>query len=134
MTADARLAAALARDADTVEQALLLAVEGVRLQDSRETRASLLAALTRSPALIGSYHHDTGRPPDAGNRLVDVRPDGEVLIASDGATAAIHDADTLDVVHTFDTPPYKSPYTGPTASSSQCPPTRSLQRPVRRRL
>ena len=104
VTADARLAAALARDADTVEQALLLAVEGVRLQDSRETRASLLAALTRSPALIGSYHHDTGRPPDAAKRLVAVRPDGEVLIASDGATAAVHDADTLDVVDTFDAP------------------------------
>ena len=109
----------------TVEQALLLAVEGVRLQDSRETRAGLLAALTRSPALIGSYHHDTGTSRGRANPVVAVRPDGEVLIASDGATTAVHDADTLDVVHTFDTPRASRRCTGPTASSSQCPPTRS---------
>ena len=48
VAADARRAAALALDADDVDRSLLLAVEAVRLDDSPDTRASLLAALSRS--------------------------------------------------------------------------------------
>jgi WD40 repeat protein/DNA-binding SARP family transcriptional activator len=105
VTADARRAAALAGDADAVDQALLLAVEAVGLQDSRETRASLLAALKRSPGLIGTYRLDTDATVRSSSPVVAVRPDGAVLIAGDGAAAAAHDAGTLAVVHTFDVPP-----------------------------
>jgi WD40 repeat protein/DNA-binding SARP family transcriptional activator len=101
VTADARRAVALARDADAVDQALLLSVEAVGLQDSAETRANLLAALSRVPGLIGSYRHDAGTPPRGSSSVVASRPDGEVLIAGNGLAAAAHDAGTLDVVHTF---------------------------------
>ena len=37
-------------------------------------------------------------------------PNGEILIAGDGAVAAAHDADTLDVVHPFDASPYRVTY------------------------
>ena len=102
VTADARRAAALAGDADAVDQALLLAVEAVDLQDSGETRAGLLAALSRSPALIDSLPLRHRHAPGRADPVVAASPDGETLIAGDGAVVAAHEADTLDVVHTFD--------------------------------
>ncbi|MET0459643.1 MAG: BTAD domain-containing putative transcriptional regulator, partial [Ilumatobacteraceae bacterium] len=110
VTADARRAAALAGDADAVDQALLLALEAVDLQDSGETRAGLLTALLRSPALIDSYYYDTGTPRDRQNPVVAASPDGETLIAGDGAVVAAHEADTLDVVYTFDAPMSQAVY------------------------
>ena len=60
--ADARRAAALSLDAGDVEVSLLLAVEAVRLDDSPDTRASLLAALSRNTALVAvSAHRAAGR-------------------------------------------------------------------------
>jgi WD40 repeat protein len=103
-TAAGNRAIALARDADAVDEALLLAVEAVRLEDSDESREALLAALSRSPLLIDSYQHDSGTPARPSTPVVAVSPDGEVVIAGDGASAAAHDADTLDVVHRFDHP------------------------------
>ncbi len=94
VTADARGAAALAMVADTVDQALLLGVEAVGIQDSSDTRAALLAGLLRSPALIASYHYDDLSPP---NSVLAARPNGETLIAGGGSTAAVHDPDTLAV-------------------------------------
>ena len=109
-TAVARRAVAISRDADAVDTALLLAVEAVRLQDSVESRNALLEALSRSPALIGSYKDDTGTPSNPSKPAVAVSPDGEVVIAGDGASAAAHDADTLDVLHRFDGPIQKVVY------------------------
>jgi WD40 repeat protein/DNA-binding SARP family transcriptional activator len=105
VTADARRASSLSRDADAVDEALLLAVEAVGLEDSPEARASLLAALSRNPALMGSYRHDTGTPTNLSSPVVAVAPDGETLIAGDGATAAAHDPDTLDVAQPLDASP-----------------------------
>ena len=106
VAADAHRADALSRDAAAVDQALLLGVEAVRLQDSRETRASLLTALARSPALIAMHQLDIGAPtPDVSLPVATMTPGGEVVIASSGGQAVALDADTLDVVHTFDSPP-----------------------------
>lgn len=52
LVASARRAAALSHAADDPASALLLAVEAVRRDDSADTRATLLAALSRSPALV----------------------------------------------------------------------------------
>ena len=56
--ADARRVGAQALVVEDIDQSLLLAVEGVRLDDSTDTRANLLAALSRSPELIGSTRGD----------------------------------------------------------------------------
>jgi WD40 repeat protein len=80
--ADARRVGAEALSTDHIDTALLLAVEGLRLHDSPDTRASLLAALTRSPELIGSTR-------GAGSRFaaLDVSPDGQsvAVTQADGA-------------------------------------------------
>jgi WD40 repeat protein len=52
LVASARRAAALSHAADDPATALLLAVEAVRRDDSADTRATLLSALSRSPALV----------------------------------------------------------------------------------
>ena len=104
-TADVRRATALARDAEAVDQALLLSVEAVDLQDSNETRRGLLEALSRSPAVMRSHNYDTGTPAAPSSPVAAVSPNGEVVIGGDGASAAAHDAATLDVVHSFDAAP-----------------------------
>ena len=53
-SAEARRASALALSTDDIDESMLLAVAGVRLADSPETRSSLLAALGRHPELIAS--------------------------------------------------------------------------------
>ncbi|WP_167880425.1 BTAD domain-containing putative transcriptional regulator [Nocardioides guangzhouensis] len=53
LVASARRAATLSQGTDDISQALLLALEAVRRDDSPDTWASLLAALARSPALVG---------------------------------------------------------------------------------
>ena len=52
LVASARRAASLSHGTDDVASSLLLAVEAVRRDDSPDTRATLLAALDRSPALV----------------------------------------------------------------------------------
>jgi WD40 repeat protein len=52
--AEARRAAAQALNTDDIDESMLLAVAGVRLADSPETRSALLAALGRHPELIES--------------------------------------------------------------------------------
>ena len=73
IAADARRVGAQALVAEDLDRALLLAVEGVRLDDSTDTRANLLAALGRSPELIGSIRGE--RPLAA----VDLSADGNVV-------------------------------------------------------
>jgi WD40 repeat protein len=61
-----------------LDRSLLLARQGVELDDSRPTRSNLLAALLRSPAAIRVM-------PGAGNSLdaLDVSRDGRTLLAGD---------------------------------------------------
>ncbi len=54
VVADAGRVAALAHNVTQVDRSLLLAVAAARLDNSPDTRASLLAALARKPALVGS--------------------------------------------------------------------------------
>ena len=60
VAADARRVGAQALVAEDIDQSLLLAVEGMRLDDSIDTRANLLAALTavrNSSARYGVREH-----------------------------------------------------------------------------
>ncbi|MET0727662.1 MAG: hypothetical protein ABWZ76_05115, partial [Acidimicrobiales bacterium] len=102
VAADARRVGAQALVAEALDRSLLLAVEGVRLDDAPDTRANLLAALSRSPALVGSA--------GVGQQLwaLDVSPDGE-LVAVSGVPGAVsfHDADTLEQSGTLDVPSWK---------------------------
>jgi DNA-binding SARP family transcriptional activator/WD40 repeat protein len=61
-----------------LDRALLLARQGVKLDDSRATRSSLLEALLRSPAAI-RVMGGVGNPLDA----LDLSPDGRTLAAGD---------------------------------------------------
>ena len=65
---------------DDIDMSMLLAVAGVRLDDSPETRSSLLAALGRHPELIASTQM-------AGSRVIDfdVSPDGRTVATYDKA-------------------------------------------------
>ncbi len=98
--ADAQRVATLARDAESVDSALLLAIEAVRLDDSPETRSSLLAALSRSPALLRSTLNND---PLA---TVDVSPDGTVVVAG----ADFYDTVTFERVGGLDPIPWKVAY------------------------
>lgn len=73
-----------------LDRALLLARQGVLLDDSPQTRSSLLASLLRSPAAIGVVHGD-------GDRLgeLDLSPDGRTLAFTDnGGTLSFIDTRT----------------------------------------
>ena len=63
---------------DDLDRSLLLARQGVELEDSIETRSNLLAALMRSPAAVGVVRSE-------GNRLFELalRPDGRALVVGD---------------------------------------------------
>jgi WD40 repeat protein len=93
--AEARRLAALALDESDNDRALLLAVEAARLDTSPATRASLLAALSRDPALIASTHGEEPLPGLA------VSPDGR-RIAAGGLETALYDARTLGRITSSD--------------------------------
>jgi WD40 repeat protein len=91
VAADARRAAALALDADNIDEALLLAAEAVHLDDSPDTRASLLATLGRNPALVG-----TVRSPDQVYEVA-VSPSGDAVAVGHLNTGiTFHDPRTLE--------------------------------------
>jgi WD40 repeat protein/DNA-binding SARP family transcriptional activator/class 3 adenylate cyclase len=102
LAADARRVGAQALVADNIAESLLLAVEGLRLDDSPETRANLLAALSRNPALISSTpiaEDPTG---------LDTSPDGEVVAVSSGSEGlSFRDADTLKPLGALDEPSFQ---------------------------
>ena len=77
-SADARAASAKALVSEDVAESMLLAVAGVRLDDSPETRSSLLAALARNPELTASTQM-TGAPVIS----FDVSPDGRTVATYD---------------------------------------------------
>jgi WD40 repeat protein/DNA-binding SARP family transcriptional activator len=93
--ADARRLTALALDESDNERALLFAAEAARLDVSRATRASLLAALSRNPALIASTHREH---PMVG---LAVSPDGR-RIAVGGSETTLYEAATLGRIATSD--------------------------------
>ena len=86
IAADARRVGAQALVVEDIDESLLLAVEGMRLDDSTDTRANLLAALDRSPELIGSIRGE--------GTLIDVSDDGE-LIAVSGANRGVSRVDAF---------------------------------------
>jgi WD40 repeat protein/DNA-binding SARP family transcriptional activator/Mg-chelatase subunit ChlI len=90
LTAAAQRAGAQALVEDDLDRSLLLARQGVTLQDSIQTRSNLLAALLKSPAAIGVVRGD-------GDRLIslDLSPDGGTLAFLDNdGTLSFVDART----------------------------------------
>src|SRR5262249_39658009 len=86
--ASAQRLGAQALAADDLDVGLLLARQGVALNDSPQTRGNLLAMLLRSPAVIGVLR---------ANR----RPLTSLALSPDGRTLAVTDAD--GALHLFDT-------------------------------
>jgi DNA-binding SARP family transcriptional activator/WD40 repeat protein len=77
-SAEARRAGAAALSTEDKDESMLLAVAGVRLDDSPETRSSLLAALARHPELTASTEL-------SGEEVIwfDVSPDGTEVVTYD---------------------------------------------------
>ena len=94
-TSEARRAGDRARATLEVDRALLLAVEGVRLDDSPETQANLLAVLSEHPGLIAP-ERTSGVP------FVAANPAGDRLVTYADGELAVRDARTLDVVAASD--------------------------------
>ena len=95
----ARRVGALAPLAPDLSESLLLAVQGVRLDDSPETRVNLLAAMAREPHLVQSV-------PAAGDYLapMTVSADGERIAAPDDKGAVhLYDAATGGLLRSYDT-------------------------------
>jgi WD40 repeat protein len=77
---------------DTLDRSLLLALEGVTLDDSVETRSNLLAALLRSPAAIRVAQAGGGRV-----QAIALSPDGRTLATDDHeGNVVLLDAATLN--------------------------------------
>jgi WD40 repeat protein len=74
LASDAQRLGALALLEDDLDRALLLARQGVALDDTVQTRGNLLAALLKSPAAIGVIRTDTGRI-----QATALSPDGRTL-------------------------------------------------------
>ena len=76
LTADAQRLGARALVEDDLDRALLLARQGVALDDSVQTRGNLLAALLRSPAALGVMRGD-----DEPITTIELSPDERTLAA-----------------------------------------------------
>ncbi len=86
VAADAQRLGAQALIVDDLDRSLLLARQGVALDDSLQTRGNLLAALLKSPAAIGVVRGD-------GDRLIDLD-----LSPNGGTLAYLENAGTLRFV------------------------------------
>ncbi len=94
-SAVARRVAAQAQLADSVDRALMLAAAAQHVEDSPESRAGLLAALSRIPQLSAV------RP--RGGIVLEVSPDGRTLVTLDTDHRFwFHDAATLELVGHYD--------------------------------
>lgn len=87
--AEAQRLGAQALNTDAVDLSLLLARQGVALDDDRATQLNLLAALRRSPAVVGAM-----RPGISGLTSIEQPAGGRVLAVSDidGGTAFLDPA------------------------------------------
>ncbi|MFI6826638.1 BTAD domain-containing putative transcriptional regulator [Kribbella sp. NPDC050241] len=84
----ARQVGARALVTEDISPSLLLAAQGVRFDDSPDTRTNLVAAINRHPSLIRSISAPLGRTENA-----DVSPDGTRIVAGDNrATFQLYDA------------------------------------------
>jgi WD40 repeat protein len=90
LVADSRRLGAQALLEDDLDRSLLLARQGIALDDSLETRSDLLAALLRSPAATAILRGDLD-----GIGALGLSRDGRLLAAGDGAgRVAIYDVRT----------------------------------------
>jgi WD40 repeat protein/DNA-binding SARP family transcriptional activator len=99
MAADAQRLATEAQTAERLENALLLGAAGVELDESAATRSSLLSALQRSPAQLGTLPGTAGWA----QWTVAVSPDGR-LVAVGGQQG------TVRVYHAATRRPVGAPY------------------------
>jgi WD40 repeat protein/DNA-binding SARP family transcriptional activator/serine/threonine protein kinase len=98
VAADARRVGVQALLADDFDQSLLLAAAGVQLDDSADTRADLLAALSRNPDLISSTRIE-GSPLNS----LEVSPDGKVVAVGGFLDRlSFFDTSTLEPIDTYD--------------------------------
>src|SRR5215204_2358017 len=83
-TAEAQRLGAAAASEESLDRSLLLARQGVALNDTPVTRDNLLAALRRSPAAVGVMRGD-------GNAItsIDVHPDGHTVAVGDSDGSVI---------------------------------------------
>jgi WD40 repeat protein/DNA-binding SARP family transcriptional activator/energy-coupling factor transporter ATP-binding protein EcfA2 len=94
---DARAAGAKALVTDDIDTSMLLAVAGVRMDDSPATRSSLLATLGKHPALIASI-------PMAGKEVLrhDVSPDGRTVATYDeGHRVRLYEIESGELLREF---------------------------------
>ncbi|TCO35609.1 DNA-binding SARP family transcriptional activator [Kribbella steppae] len=95
----ARQVGARALVTDDISQSLLLAAQGVRLDDAPETRANLVAAINKNPLLLRSTRAPLGRT-EAEN--LDVSPDGTRIVSGDNkATFNLYDAPSGKVLKSY---------------------------------
>jgi DNA-binding SARP family transcriptional activator/WD40 repeat protein/energy-coupling factor transporter ATP-binding protein EcfA2 len=93
----ARQVGARALLAEDISHSLLLATQGVRLDDSPDTRANLVAAMNKRPLLLRSTSAPLGRI-----EYLDVSRDGSRIIAGDNkVTIHLYDARSGDVLHSY---------------------------------
>ena len=96
MAEKARGLGTLALPAADIGQALLLALQGVRMADSPETRSNLFAAMASQPHLIRSA------PAAGGNGRPEVSPDGErIAVPDDQGGVHLYDAATSRLLHSY---------------------------------
>ena len=105
-TAAAQRLGAQALTDTELDRSLLLARQGVALDDSPQTRGNLLAALLRSPAAIGVLHSGGPRV-----NALDLSPDGRTLAVLDASgTLRLLDARTQQRIAPLQTVEGVSPF------------------------
>lgn len=93
----ARRVGARALLTEGISHSILLAAEGVRLEDSPETRANLIATMNKRPLLLHSAGSPLGRTEN-----VEVSADGRRMLSGDGAaTFHLYDAKTGQVLDSY---------------------------------
>jgi WD40 repeat protein/DNA-binding SARP family transcriptional activator len=101
-TADAQRLGAQALVDNQLDRSLLLAREGINLDDSAATRSDLFADMLRFPAAIGVLR----TPHGAGLEGIAVSPDGKLLaVGTDRGTVLFFDTRSRKEVGAFSVPP-----------------------------
>lgn len=93
----ARQVGARALLTEDISQSILLAAQGVHLDDSAETRANLVAAMNKQPLLVGSASAPLGLI-----EFLEVSPDGTRIVSGDNnVTIHLQDARSGKVLHSY---------------------------------